>query len=216
MVIKQSANKLVVYQSNQQYFIYGVVCITGTLALLLILAVTQQSDFATTLTNLAFGVVGVALLNLAESRTTTFTSNGNITIVYRRMLGGRVWTRRFSTSQVVSIRYIRSFDNQQKLGRWHRISSIYLITTFQQDIEIGSRQGGRITSLGIRSNPHLDIEAKQIANFTKRPLTTISNIAPLEAVENIHPSNDRMTVLFNRPSQAELDAETTADNSAQN
>ncbi len=160
---------------------------------------------------LFFTIFGILMVRYVETRTTIMTSDGTITIEYKRMIGDKRWIRRLDRTDIRSLDYVKGFDGEHNVlsERW---CTLYLNVIFDEQIEIAKRFwfGWYINRFGIPSykrNVPLDTEATEIGNLLGISIKTVSYVKVRDTLNSMYVPRDKMAPLMQRPTQAQLDHE---------
>lgn len=219
MIFENNGSTLKITLKGHQQLVYGLVtCIVGTVATIISLFVQQLPVFSV---GVFFLVIGIVMVRYVETCTTEITSDGFITIEYKRLFGGKQWIRRLDRTDIRSLDYVKGFDDGGgfvSIGeRW---CTLYLNVTFDEQIVIAERYRAdwTINSFGIpsgRLNASLDAEATEIGNVLNVPVNTISYVKIRDTLNSAYIHHDKMAPLFQRPSQELLDNERNVSRSNQ-
>lgn len=208
MITEYINDSLRIQERRRHVIIYAVLLIScGGIAVIAGLLTSQVANFS--LVGGLFFAAGVLMAWSAETITTLISNDGNITIEYKRIFGGKTWIRRLNRSNVDRLDYVKAFDESVTAGKWRRISGIYLVVNFNEQIGLGRRLGGfySLRAPFIKDSAPLDSEANKIAHFLKVPLNTIMSVSIKDGAKKAYNPKDKMLALFQRPSQEELDRE---------
>ncbi len=149
--------------------------------------------------------VGIVVLLLAENRSTTLLPDGNVTILYKRIIGNKRWVRRLNRKDIKTVDYIECFT-KNRLGSARRSTSyIYFNVVFGEQIEIGSRYFWDWKVMR-RAKP-LNSEAAEIGDYLHIAVNTIDYLSAGAQIKNFYNPNDKMRPMLQRPTQQQLDHE---------
>lgn len=207
MIITRVENGLQIVESRRHNIVYAILSF-GCGGLAAILGILTSQILNLSLVGVLFMVGGAFMAWSAETLITLLHLDGTMTIEYRRILGHKLWVRTLNRSNIVKLDYVKSFgETSTFFDGYPRISSIYFVVNFAEQIEIGSRVGGGWI---FKNSVPLDAEAHEIANFLRVPLNTIMTVSLSDSIKNVYNPHDKMRPLFQRPTQEELDRERNA------
>lgn len=218
MIFEKNGNTLRIIQKGRQQLVYGLSAFSTGVVIATIGLFFQQLPLLAV--GAFFTIMGMVMMRYVETRTTTITTDGTITIVYKRMIGGRQWIRRLDRTDVLSLDYVKGFDENEVDAIGDRCCTIYLNVTFNEQIEIAEkyRVNWDFNKFGIPSskqNTPLDVEAAEIGRMLGLPVNTISYVKVKDTLNSIYTPRDKMAPILQRPTQKQLDSEHSVHSSNQ-
>lgn len=210
MIIQRNGGTLQVVQKQYLSLVYGVVIgVVGVAAMLIGVFSREMSLVAV---GGLFILGAIVITKGAEIITTTFEPEGGLTILYRRVFGGRQWVRNLNRTDVLGVDYVKGFDQSSVFFNHGRWCSIYLNVSFGEQILIANRYHSTwsVNKLGIpvaRNSQPLDQEAMDIGEFLGVHVNTISHLTTNEVIKNLYLPQDKMSSVLQRPTQEQLDNE---------
>ncbi len=215
MVFQKDGSTLQIIEKNSLQLVYGLgaCCIGIVLAVIGLATIGFSAQLLPFIVvGILFTIFGIFMVRYVETRTVTITSDGAITIEYKRMIGDKQWMRRLDRADIRSLDYVKGFDGSKPIIHGERWDTLYLNVIFDEQIEIAKRfmVEWTVNKFGIpfykRSVP-LDAEATEIGNLLGIPINIISSEKVRDAPHSIYIPRDKMAYLMQRPTQAQLDHE---------
>lgn len=189
--------------------VYAALCMIAGICLLLASLLIKDKPLPFVAIGLFLVIGGIILLLTTENITTTVTANGLVSIRYKRIIGRKVWLRRFWYQDIESINLLKGFKN---VGSAWSMDKLFLKTTSQEVITIGSRYqfDWRLSKRAIpllRKSTPIDTEAEILAQRIGASYNVFTPSSDPLIYVNFLRTNDKMRAALQRPSQAQLDSE---------